>query len=165
MKVHLAVGSRMNIPGAASAPAKTGNNVSAAVPLQRESTGVEVVLEASSGTVVVLNVVHATGSTLSEGDWLGSLLNGSGNGTEAADQSDQSSSELHLCGRVLEKRLKECMSIGLVIQGCDDLSEGKRASSRALIYMFDPRTSLTAMPRLNDMACVSLSQTSSSSPG
>lgn len=58
------------------------------------------------------------------------------------------------------------MSIEDVVEkGCDDLSEGKRAFSRALIYNVDPRTSLTAVPRLIDMACVSLSQTSSSFPG
>lgn len=104
MRVHFAIGSRMSLPGAASAPTKTSDNVSAAVPLQRESTGIEVVLEASGGTVVVLNIVHATGSTLGEGDWLGSLLNGSGNGTKAANQSDQSSSELHVCGGLVKRR-------------------------------------------------------------
>ena len=84
-------GSEDIIPGAASGPAKTGNDVSAAVPLQRELASAQAGLEASGTTVVVLNVVDSTRVTLLDGS---GLLNGSGHG-EAANQSDQSSSELH----------------------------------------------------------------------
>jgi hypothetical protein len=81
------------LPGTASRPTKTGNDISAAAPLEGELAGAQVVLEASGTTVVVLNVVDSTRVTLLNG---GNLLDGSGKG-KAANQSDQSSSELHDC--------------------------------------------------------------------
>jgi hypothetical protein len=88
---------QVHIPGAASVPTDTCNDIGVATPVQGEGTSVQVVLEPSGGAVVVLNVVHSTRSTLGKGDVLGSLLNGSGHGTKAANQSDQSRSELHVC--------------------------------------------------------------------
>jgi hypothetical protein len=81
------------LPGAASRPTETSNDISVATPLEGELASALVGLEASGTTVVVLNVVNSTRVTrLNSGD----LLDGSGNG-KAANQSDESSSELHDC--------------------------------------------------------------------
>lgn len=82
---------RESIPGAASFPAETSNDVSAAVPLEGELSSAQVGLEASGLAVVVLNVVDSARVTLLDGS---RLLDGGSHG-EAANQSDQSSSELH----------------------------------------------------------------------
>lgn len=89
--MHRSIRVRESIPGATGLPAETSNDVSAAVPLKGEFAVAQVGLEASGLAVVVLNVVDSAGVTLLDG---GRLLDGSGHG-EAANQSDESSSELH----------------------------------------------------------------------
>jgi len=54
-------------------------------------------LVTSSTTVVVLVVVDSTRVALLDGKRLGSILDGSGDSTKAANQSDESSRELHVC--------------------------------------------------------------------
>jgi hypothetical protein len=82
--------------GRTSLPAKTSNDISAAVPLQGELASAKVGLVAGSATVVVLVVVDAARVALLDGDGLGSsILDGSSDSTKAANQSDESSGELH----------------------------------------------------------------------
>ena len=90
--------------GRTSLPAKTSNDIGAPVPLQGVLSSAEVGLVASGSTVVVLVVVDSTRVTLGDGDGLGGILNGSGDSTKAANQSDEGSSELHVCWAVGKRR-------------------------------------------------------------
>lgn len=83
--------------GRTSLPAEAGNDVGAAVPLQGVLAGAEVGLVTSSSAVVVLVVVDSTRVALLDGEGLGGILDGSGDSTKAANQSDESSGELHVC--------------------------------------------------------------------
>lgn len=87
------------IPGGACGPAKASNNISVAIPLEGEGASVQVGLESSRPSVVVLNIVQSAG-TLLNGDWLSSLIDRSSHGTKAADQSNKGGSELHV-GRLV----------------------------------------------------------------
>jgi hypothetical protein len=86
-----------DLPGRTGLPAKTDDDIDAAVPLHGELAGAKVGLVAASGTVVVLVVVDATWVALLDGHGLGDILDGSGDSTKAANQSDESSRELHVC--------------------------------------------------------------------
>jgi hypothetical protein len=83
--------------GRTGLPAKAGNDIGAAVPLQRVLASAEVGLVASSSAVVVLVVVDSARVALLDGEGLGSILDGSSESTKAANQSDESSRELHVC--------------------------------------------------------------------
>lgn len=83
--------------GRTGLPAEAGNDVGAAVPLQGVLAGAEVGLVTSSSAVVVLVVVDSTRVALLDGEGLGGILDGSGDSTKAANQSDESSGELHVC--------------------------------------------------------------------
>lgn len=87
-------GQKSSVPGRAGLPAETSNNVSVAAPVEAELARVQVGLESSSTTIVVLDIVEAT-STLVESHRLGNLLHRGSQSTEAANQSDESSRELH----------------------------------------------------------------------
>jgi hypothetical protein len=86
-----------DLSGRTGLPAKTDDDIDAAVPLHRELAGAKVGLVAASGAVVVLVVVDATWVALLDGHGLGDILDGSGDSTKAANQSDESSRELHVC--------------------------------------------------------------------
>jgi hypothetical protein len=83
--------------GGTGLPAEAGNDIGAAVPLQGVLASAEVRLVASGSTVVVLVVVDSTRVALLDGEGLGSILDGSSESTKAANQSDESSRELHVC--------------------------------------------------------------------
>jgi hypothetical protein len=83
--------------GGTSLPTEAGNDIGAAVPLQRVLASAEVGLVASGSTVVVLVVVDSTRVALLDGEGLGSILDGSSESTKAANQSDESGGELHVC--------------------------------------------------------------------
>ena len=86
-----------DLSGRTSLPAKTNDDIDAAVPLDGELAGAKVGLVAARGAVVVLVVVDATRVALLDGHGLGDILDGSGDSTKAANQSDESSGELHVC--------------------------------------------------------------------
>jgi hypothetical protein len=86
-----------DLSGRTGLPAETHDDIDAAVPLHGELAGAKVGLVAASGAVVVLVVVDATWVALLDGHGLGDILDGSGDSTKAANQSDESSRELHVC--------------------------------------------------------------------
>ena len=83
--------------GRTGLPAEAGNDVGAAVPLHGELASAKAGLEPSGAAVVVLGVVDSAGVALLDGHGLGGTLDGGGDSTKAANQSDESSGELHVC--------------------------------------------------------------------
>ena len=86
-----------DLSGGTSLPAKASDDVGAAVPLHGELASAKAGLEPSGAAVVVLGVVDSAGVALLDGHGLGGTLDGGGDSTKAANQSDESSGELHVC--------------------------------------------------------------------